>query len=449
MLVAPYDGKPVPKVIDFGVAKAAGQTLTERTLVTGFGTIVGTLEYMSPEQAEINQLDIDTRSDIYSLGVLLYELLTGTTPFTKQELERAGMLEMLRVIREQRPTKPSTKLRMAASLPALATNRGTDPARLDKDVARGAGLDRDEGAREERDRRYRHGHQPGARHRTTPSRRTGQRVPTVGVVSLPQICLAEQGAARFVVRHRGGTGDGGCDTGREQPAGPGKTTANQGGPRADKNREAAKVRATLARAGGSVGANRLSRSAGQRFETLDILRRATDLARTLELPGERFQELRNAVIATLALPDLQLTGSWNPWPADAQSFDFDESLTIYARSDRRGACSIRRMADDVELYHLPGMRGSVSPKFSVVPQLSRDGKFVAVFVGDPERKAVLEVHLWHLDGMTPIRLFWEAHARTVDFHPNGQEAALVYNDGSIGLFELPSGRQKSRMAPRS
>jgi serine/threonine protein kinase len=73
VLVAHYDGKPVPKVIDFGVAKAAGQTLTEKTLVTGFGSLVGTLEYMSPEQAEINQLDIDTRSDIYSLGVLLYD----------------------------------------------------------------------------------------------------------------------------------------------------------------------------------------------------------------------------------------------------------------------------------------------------------------------------------------------------------------------------------------
>src|SRR5262249_13615265 len=77
VLVALYDGKPVPKVIDFGIAKATGQQLTDHTLVTGFGAIVGTLEYMSPEQAELNQLDIDTRSDIYSLGVLLYELLTG------------------------------------------------------------------------------------------------------------------------------------------------------------------------------------------------------------------------------------------------------------------------------------------------------------------------------------------------------------------------------------
>src|SRR5262245_29647594 len=104
VLVALYDGRPVPKVIDFGVAKAAGQSLTDKTLVTGFGNIVGTLEYMSPEQAEVNQLDIDTRSDIYSLGVLLYELLTGSPPFSRKELEKAGMMEMLRVIREQEPS---------------------------------------------------------------------------------------------------------------------------------------------------------------------------------------------------------------------------------------------------------------------------------------------------------------------------------------------------------
>jgi tetratricopeptide (TPR) repeat protein/serine/threonine protein kinase len=130
VLVALYDGKPVPKVIDFGVAKAAGQSLTDKTLVTGFGNIVGTLEYMSPEQAEINQLDIDTRSDIYSLGVLLYELLAGSPPFSRKELEKAGMLEMLRVIREQEPSKPSTKLSTAEGLPTLAANRGTEPAKL-------------------------------------------------------------------------------------------------------------------------------------------------------------------------------------------------------------------------------------------------------------------------------------------------------------------------------
>src|SRR5579884_2310034 len=98
VLVALYDGRPVPKVIDFGVAKATGHKLTEHTLVTGFGAVVATLEYMSPEQAELNQLDIDTRSDIYSLGVLLYELLTGSTPLEKMRLKQVAMLEVLRLI---------------------------------------------------------------------------------------------------------------------------------------------------------------------------------------------------------------------------------------------------------------------------------------------------------------------------------------------------------------
>jgi WD40 repeat protein/serine/threonine protein kinase len=130
VLVALYDDRPVPKIIDFGVAKATGQQLTEQTLHTGFGTVVGTLEYMSPEQATFNQLDVDTRSDVYSLGIVLYELLAGSPPFTRKELERAGKMDMLRVIREQEPAKPSTRLSSSAALPTLSANRGTEPAKL-------------------------------------------------------------------------------------------------------------------------------------------------------------------------------------------------------------------------------------------------------------------------------------------------------------------------------
>jgi eukaryotic-like serine/threonine-protein kinase len=132
VLVALYDDKPVPKVIDFGVAKATGTSLTDETLHTGFGAVVGTVEYMSPEQASFNQLDIDTRSDVYSLGVLLYELLAGSPPFSKKELAQAGMLETLRKIREEEPTKPSAKLSTAEGLATLAANRGTEPAKLTK-----------------------------------------------------------------------------------------------------------------------------------------------------------------------------------------------------------------------------------------------------------------------------------------------------------------------------
>ena len=130
VLVAQYDAQAVPKVIDFGVAKATGQQLTERTMFTGFGDVIGTPQYMSPEQAELNQLDVDTRSDIYSLGVLLYELLTGTTPLEGKRVKEAALLEVLRVIREEEPPKPSTRLSTAEGLPSIAAQRGLEPKKL-------------------------------------------------------------------------------------------------------------------------------------------------------------------------------------------------------------------------------------------------------------------------------------------------------------------------------
>jgi tetratricopeptide (TPR) repeat protein/serine/threonine protein kinase len=136
VLVAVQDGRPTPKVIDFGVAKALGQGLTEQSLHTQVGSVVGTLEYMSPEQAELNRLDIDTRSDVYSLGALLYELLTGTTPLERKRLKDAPLLELLRVIREEEPQKPSTRLSTAEDLSSIAARRGLGPKRL-SDAVRG------------------------------------------------------------------------------------------------------------------------------------------------------------------------------------------------------------------------------------------------------------------------------------------------------------------------
>jgi WD40 repeat protein len=130
VLVAEYDDHAVPKVIDFGVAKATAQRLTDRTMFTEFGQVLGTFEYMSPEQAKFNQLDIDTRSDIYSLGVLLYELLTGSTPFARKRLNEAAFDEMLRIIREEEPPKPSTRLITTDQLPGVAANRGLEPKKL-------------------------------------------------------------------------------------------------------------------------------------------------------------------------------------------------------------------------------------------------------------------------------------------------------------------------------
>jgi serine/threonine protein kinase/tetratricopeptide (TPR) repeat protein len=135
VLVCIQDGKPVPKVIDFGVAKALHQKLADQSIYTEIGQIIGTLEYMSPEQAELSPLDIDTRADVYALGVLLYELLTGTTPLDRKRLKSAAVQEMLRVIREEEPPKPSTRLTDSKdALPSLAAQRRTEPGRLTKEV---------------------------------------------------------------------------------------------------------------------------------------------------------------------------------------------------------------------------------------------------------------------------------------------------------------------------
>ena len=136
VLVTLHDGKPVPKVIDFGIAKATGQSLTDKTVYTEFRQMIGTPAYMSPEQAEMSGLDIDTRSDVYSLGVLAYELLTGSTPFDTQRLVKAGLAEIGRIIKEEEPPTPSRRLStLGERLITVAGQRGTDAARIGKLVA--------------------------------------------------------------------------------------------------------------------------------------------------------------------------------------------------------------------------------------------------------------------------------------------------------------------------
>ncbi len=134
VLVTEHDGRPVPKVIDFGLAKAlnASNMLTERTLHTAYGTVVGTPLYMAPEQVGINAMDVDTRTDIYSLGVILYELLAGSTPLEKARFKEAAWEEVKRLIRDEEPPKPSTRLSGSIGLPSLAACRQSEPAQLSR-----------------------------------------------------------------------------------------------------------------------------------------------------------------------------------------------------------------------------------------------------------------------------------------------------------------------------
>ncbi len=174
VLVTTYDGRPVPKVIDFGLAKAIGQTLTANTEYTGLGTIVGTLRYMSPEQAG-SGLDVDTRTDVYALGVLLYELLTGTTPLTPERLEQVALSEVLRVIREEEPPRPSKRLsQVKDSLASMSSLFATRPSRLESALRSELDWVVMKSLEKDRSRRYRVGERACGGDRPVPRERAGE-----------------------------------------------------------------------------------------------------------------------------------------------------------------------------------------------------------------------------------------------------------------------------------
>jgi eukaryotic-like serine/threonine-protein kinase len=155
ILVESHDGKPVPKVIDFGMAKAiGGMQLTENTLFTRLGTVAGTPQYMAPEQATFNALDVDTRADVYALGVVLYELLTGTTPIEREQLKRSSLDEIFRVIRESEPPTPSKRLSSTDAKPAVAAKRRTEPLKLGRFLRGDLDWIVMKALAKERDRRY-------------------------------------------------------------------------------------------------------------------------------------------------------------------------------------------------------------------------------------------------------------------------------------------------------
>jgi T5SS/PEP-CTERM-associated repeat protein len=347
VLVAMQDGRPAPKIIDFGVAKAIGQRLTEHTLTTAFAQMVGSPLYMSPEQAELSPLGVDTRSDVYSLGVLLYELLCGTTPFDKDRLHRASYDEMRHIIREEEPPRPSTRIStLAADLATtVAQNRRTDAPHLSQQV-RGEldwivmkCLDKD------RNRRYETANALAQDIERYLADEPVQACPPSTVYRLRKFARRNRMpvlAASFVLLALVigviGTTWGMLRATRAQTAA--VNEANQ----KDAALEAAQQSERNARGQlflalwNQARAGRFSRRLGQRVESLAALAKAAKIR-----PDER---LRDEAIAAMALPDLRRVAVWRPAPSGTTAMTYSGLCRLYASIDAQWNMSLRQISDN-------------------------------------------------------------------------------------------------------
>jgi serine/threonine protein kinase/WD40 repeat protein len=448
VLVSRHDTTPVVKVIDFGVAKALGQGLTDKTLCTGFAQIVGTPLYMSPEQAGMSDLDVDTRSDIYSLGVLLYELLTGMTPFDKERFQRAGYDEIRRIIREEDPPRPSTRIStLGQAARTVSTQRQSDPKRLSQ-LVRGEldwivmkCLEKDRNHRYEtanglaRDvERYLHDEPvqacpPSLRYRLGKfGRKHGRLLATAAafaVLVITVAVVASVAAWRLSVAA--------WRLGEEQEA---TSQQLQETRKAQQQTKLELYRSLVAEA----RANRLSRRTGRRVHSLEILAEATRLARELQLPEDDFLELRNETIACLPLVDLRVARTWEGCPAGTVYVDFDANLESYVRVDPlKNVASVRRVADDSEVCRITDFGRSREPSLVLSP----DGRFLGVeegrlvglqSLGGPQLK------VWRVTSHGAELLLQEP-GHTLRFSPDSRQVAIARKAGGISLHELPSGKQ--------
>jgi serine/threonine protein kinase/WD40 repeat protein/Tfp pilus assembly protein PilF len=446
VMVTLYDGKPVPKVIDFGVAKATEQKLTERTLFTQYGTMVGTLEYMSPEQAEMSALGVDTRSDIYSLGVLLYELLTGSTPLTHERMKDAAYAEILRMIKDEEPPKPSTRLSDSAeALASISANRHTEPAKLTK-LMRGEldwivmkALEKD------RNRRY-----ETAKDFAADVQRYLEDEPV-------QACPPTVGyrMSKLVRRHQGPVlaaslvllvlvaGMIGTTWGMLRATDAEAVAVNEAKQKdvalTDKvaaltDAEEQLFQALVNRA----RAERVSGRIGQRFEALKAIRAAARIRIT--------PELRTEAMAALVLPDTEVAQEWERSAEESGAvLVFDASFQRFARVDKQGGLAVWEVSkgreEVVTRLNAPGKKA-----FWGVA-MSQDARFVAC--RDSETSGVAgRVRVWKVGGPELLVLEPEPAAGLsgMVFHPDSRQLAICNPDKTVSVYDLPTGRRLHRLA---
>jgi serine/threonine protein kinase/WD40 repeat protein len=424
IMVTLHDGRPVPKIIDFGIAKALGQQLTDKTLYTGFAQMIGTPLYMSPEQAELCGLDVDTRSDIYSLGVLLYELLTGTTPFDQERLRTVGYDEIRRIIREEEPPRPSTRMTTLGQAASTASsNRQTDPQRLSQ-LLRGEldwivmkCLEKD------RDRRY-----ETANGLARDIERYLHDEPVQACP--PSTWYRFRKLAR---RHRGALAIGSLVTTMLILAVGILGIALQAEKEANLKAKTRLWESLLDRA----RALRMGRRPGQQVESLRSIREALQLPLP---PGHSLEEVHTEAIAALALPDLELLREWDGSPASTIGLEFDDMLDRYARLSRDGTVSVRRVSNNEEIAGWKEPTEGPWPGAEPSLRISPDGRYVCTHHKTSGRLAVRRI-----DSPEPALCYEEPHATyswSMAFSLDSKRLAYLLIDTRIGIVDLASGKER-------
>jgi serine/threonine protein kinase/WD40 repeat protein len=433
VLVTLHDGRPVIKVIDFGVAKAIGGQLHGRAVYTRFTQMIGTPPYMSPEQAELGGLDIDTRTDIYSLGVLLYELLTGTTPHDRVRLATSSHEEVRRIIREEDPPTPSTRLSQTGhSLKLISAQRKSDPVRLSKLVR----VDLDwivmKSLEKERARRYETADglaqdvqrfladepveacPPSAGYRL---RRFVRKNRTLLVTGSAFVALLMLGAIVSTWQAIRLSREGIIALTNLNRAESAEQEANE-----------RLFRSSLAQA----RSLRLTGRIGQRFESLRALGQATSITRSLRKDESITLELRDETVACLALPDLQIEDQWSVQTAFLGSDSFDPTLTRYVVSDVEGNISVRQVSDRREVAHLAGFGRRLH---NVWAQFSPNGRYLAVQYWFDELS--VQSIVWDLENSsTGYAIPFPTQALFLAFSPDSRQVAGRWADFSVRVFNL-------------
>jgi serine/threonine protein kinase/WD40 repeat protein len=454
ILVTLHDGTPVVKVIDFGIAKALGQQLTDKTLFTNFAQLMGTPTYMSPEQAQLSGLDMDTRTDIYSLGVLLYELLTSTTPCDQERLRTAAYDEIRRIIREEEPARPSLRVNTLgqASTP-MSANRRSEPARLSQ-LFRGEldwivmkALEKD------RNRRYETASAFAAdverylkdepvlacpasaayRLRKFFWRYKGPVL--AGSLLLLALVVGIMGTTWGLIRATDARADAVKKAKEKEDALQDREAALAASQQSARGAQEQLYLALLNQA----RAERVSGRPGQRFEALKAIRKASQIRVT--------PELRTEAIAALVLPDLEIAQEWDGFPEGAIALAFAADFQRFVRLDSTGSVTVLQLRENGEevIAQLPA-RGK-PPYYRL--WMSPDGRFVAYGHSFVEEGMAAGVCVWKLDGPEPALLLDVREGvlgNALAFRPNGRQLAIGHLAKSVSVYDLATGERVQQLA---